>query len=73
MEKLLNPTTLGAVVCIAIALADIWHFHALAAGANSLLYVGLGGLLGYTIPSVQARVQAVQKGVEHGNSTVPGN
>ena len=55
MDKYLNPTTIGGVICIAIALADIWHFHALEAAANSLLYIGLGGLLGYSIPNVQAR------------------
>lgn len=60
MDRLLNPTTLGAVVCIAIALADLWYFHALGVAANSLLYVGLGGLLGYAVPTVQARVQRVQ-------------
>lgn len=59
-DKFLNPTTLGAVVCIAISLADIWHFHSLGTAANSLLYIGLGGLLGYSLPSLQAGVQAVR-------------
>lgn len=59
-DKFLNPTTLGAVVCIGIALADIWHFHALGTAGNSLLYIGLGGLLGYSLPNLQAGVQAVR-------------
>lgn len=70
LDKFLNPTTLGAVVCVGIALADIWHFHSLGTAGNSLLYVGLGGLLGYSLPNLQAGVQAVRK--QNPTPTQPG-
>jgi len=61
LAKFLTPTTLGAVACVGIALADIWFFHDLGTAANSLLYIGLGGLLGYSLPNVQAGVQAMRQ------------
>jgi hypothetical protein len=66
-QSLISPTTIGCVLCIAIGLADIWGFHQLGELAKTLLYVGLGGLLGYSIPQVQVGIQVARKQT----STVP--
>lgn len=57
-SQFINPVILGALLCVGIGLADIWHFHGLGVFANTLLSLGLGGLLGFTVPVAQAKVQA---------------
>lgn len=61
LDQFANPVTMGALLCIGIGLADIWHFHGLGAYANYLLSLGLGGLLGLTVPAAQAKVQGLRK------------
>lgn len=57
-QTLVSPTTIGCVLCVAIGLTDIWAFHQLGELARTLLYVGLGGLLGYSIPTIPATIRA---------------
>ena len=56
LKSLISPTNIGSSLCIIIGITDLWFFHALAAGEinKTLLFLGLGGFLGYSVPTVRS-------------------
>ena len=62
LGDLVSKVTIGSVLCIGIALTDLWFFHAFPVNfAFTLLGTGLGGLLGYSVPLVPNPVKALRK------------